>query len=81
MVKLIEPVYPTFVCAFYDSAKVYIGLCIECTLRGVKIRLDANKVCKIVGVSSDGLNVDDMKSWPNVLGFVVSEVIQHLCDL
>ena len=81
MVKLIEPVYQTLVCAFYASAEVYIDLCIKCTLRGVKIRLDANKICKIVGVSSDGLNVDDMETWPNILGFVVSKAIHCLCNL
>ena len=34
IVKLIKPVYPTLVHAFYANAEVYIDLYIVCTLRG-----------------------------------------------
>ena len=50
-------------------------------LEALRYVLMRYKICKIVGLSSDGLNVDDMKIWPNILGFVVLEGIQRLCDL
>ena len=79
--SLIEPVYPTLLCAFYANVEVYTDLCIICTLRGIEIRLDAKRIFKIARVPFIGLKVEDMKIWPNIPGFVVSEVIQHLCNI
>ena len=61
VVKLIEPIYSTLVCVFYTNAEVYTDLYIVCTLRGIELRLDAKKICKIARVPSVGLKVEDMK--------------------
>ena len=54
---------------------------IDCTLTGKDIRLTPRKICKIIGVSCEGLLVDDMKTWPNIPGFVPFEAIKHLCEV
>ena len=51
------------------------------TLRGKDICLTMRKICEILGVSCEGLLVDDMKTWPNILGFVPSEAIEYLCEV
>ena len=54
---------------------------IDCTLRGKDIRLTPRKICEILGVSCEVLLVDDMKTWPNIPGFVPYEAIEHLCEV
>ena len=54
---------------------------IESTLRGKDIRFAPCKICEILGVSCEGLLVDDMKTWPNILGFVPSKAIEHLYEV
>ena len=40
-----------------------------------------HKICEILGVPYEGLLVDDMKTWPNISGFVAFEAIEHLCEV
>ena len=54
---------------------------IDCTLRGKDIRLTISKICEILGVSCEGLLVDDAKTWPNIPRFVPFEAIEHLCEV
>ena len=81
IVSLVEPLYTHLVRCFYFKAYFTHGAFIDCTLRGKDIRLTPHKICEILGVSSEGLLVDDMKTWPNIPGFVPYEAIEHLCEL
>ena len=80
-VKLIEPVYPTLVHAFYANAEVLPTYALFANLEALRYVLMKKKIWKIVGVPSIDLKVEDMKIWLNILGFVVSEAIQRVCDI
>ena len=67
--------YTQLVWCFYSKAHFTNRAFINCTLRGKGIRLTSRKICEILGVSCEGLLVDDMKTWPNIPGFVPSEAI------
>ena len=73
--------YTKLVQCFYSKAHFTHGAFIDCTLRGKDIRLTMRKICEILGVSCEGLLVDDMKTWPNISGFVPSEAIEPLCEV
>ena len=45
------------------------------------MQLTPHKICELLGVSCEGLLVDDMKTWPNIPEFVPSEAIEHLCKV
>ena len=81
VVSLVEPVYTQLVWCFYSKPHFTHGAFIDCILRGKDIRLTLRKICEILGVSCEGLLVDDMKSWPNIPGFVPSKAIEHLCEV
>ena len=40
-----------------------------------------HKIYEILGVPYEGLLVDDMKTWPNISGFVAFEAIEHLNEV
>ena len=75
VVSLVKPVHTQLVRCFYSKAHFTNRAFINCTLRGKDIRLTSRKICEILGVSCEGLLVDDMKTWPNIPGFVPSEAI------
>ena len=81
IVSLVDLVYTTLVRCFYSKAHLTQRVFIECTLRGNDIRLNMRKICEILGVPCEGLLVDDMKTWPNIPGFVASEAIERLCEV
>ena len=81
IVSLVDPVYTTLVRCFYSIACFTHEVFIDCTLRGKNLHLNMRKICEILGVLCKGLLVDDMKTWPNILGFVASKVIQRLCKV
>ena len=81
VISLVEPVYTQLVQCFYSKAHFTHQAFIDCTLSGKDIRLTLCKICEILGVSCEGLLVDDMKTWPNILGFVPSEAIEHLREV
>ena len=72
-----EPIYLKLIQAFYSNVVVHVGgpITISCSLRGVNIMLNKEKMCEILGVQSDGDRVYESKSWPNIDGFVVGEAI------
>ena len=75
IVSFIEPVYTQLVQCFYSKAHFTHRAFIDCTLRGKDIRLTPRKISEILGVSCEGFLVDDMKTWPNIPGFVPFEAI------
>ena len=81
VISLVEPVYTQLVRCFYSKDHFTHGAFIDCTLRGKDIRLTLLKICEILGVSCKGMLVDDMKTWPNIPGFVPTEAIEHLCEV
>ena len=81
VVSFVEPVYTQLVWCFYSKVHFTHGAFIDCTLRGKDIRLTPCKIFEILGVSCEGLLVDDMKTWPNIPGFVLSEAIEPLCEV
>ena len=62
VVSLVEPVYTQLVRCFYSKNHFTHHAFIDCTLRGKDIRLTPCKICEILGVSYEGLLVDDMKT-------------------
>ena len=62
VVSLVEPVYTQLVRCFYSKAHFMHGALIDCTLRGKYIQLTSCKICEILGVSCEGLLMDDMKT-------------------
>ena len=76
-----EPIYPKLIWTFYSNVVVHVGepITICCSLRGVNIMLNEEKICEILGVQLDGDRVYESKSWPNINGFVVGDAIQLLC--
>ena len=81
VVSLVEPVYTQLVQCFYSKAHFTHRALIDYTLRGKDIQLTPCKICEILGVSCEGLLMDDMKTWPNILGFVPFDAIEHLCEV
>ena len=51
-----EPIYPKLIRAFYSNVVVHVGgpITISCSLRGVNIMLNEEKICEILGVQLDG---------------------------
>ena len=54
---------------------------IKCSIRGVDIELNVEKICKILGIEPIGERVYQRKTWPHVEGFIPGEAMQHLCGL
>ena len=50
-------------------------------VRGVKIRLSSESICRILNIPSVGLQVYEAKAWPTMPGFEPREAIQRLCGL
>ena len=75
-----EPIYPKLNRAFYFNVVVHIGepITISCSLGGINIMLNEEKICKILGVQSDGDKVYESKSWPNIDSFLIGDAIQLL---
>ena len=81
IVMIFEPIFPTLVRAFYSRVRYGIGGLIISTIRGVKIRLDSESICRIFDIALIGLRVYESKIWPTVLGFKHKKVIQRMCRL
>ena len=81
VISLVEPVYTQLVRCFYSKVHFTHGAFIDCTLRGKYIRITPRKIFEILGISCESLLVDDTKTWPNIPRFVLSEAIEHLCEV
>ena len=81
VVSLVELMYTQLVQCFYSKAHFTPEAFIDCTLIGKDIQLTPRKICEILGVSCEGLLMDDMKTWPNIPGIVPFESIEHLCEV
>ena len=75
VVSLVKLVYTQLVQCFYSKAHFTHRAFIDSTFRGKDIQLTPHKICEILGVSCEGLLVDDMKTWPNIPEFAPSKVI------
>ena len=71
IVSLVEAVYTQLVRCFYSKAHFMHKAFIDCTLREKDIGLTPHKIYEILGVLCESLLVDDMKTWPNIPGFVL----------
>ena len=76
-----EPIYPKLIRTFYSNVVVHVEgpITISCSLRGVNIMLNKEKIYEILGVRSNGEIVYEEKTWPNIDSFVVRDAIQLLC--
>ena len=81
VVTIFESIFPTLVRAFYSWATYGLGGPVLSTVRGVKIRLSPESICRILDISSVGLQAYEAKAWPTVSGFEPKEVVQRLCGL
>ena len=54
---------------------------IKCSIRGVDIELNVEKMCKILGIESICELVYQRKTWSHVEGFILGEAMQCICDL
>lgn len=79
--SLFEPIFSSLVHAFYANARYHVGGHISCTLRGVEIKLDANSICRILGVPTIGLKIYESKVWLTILRFESGETIKRICGL
>ena len=69
ILSLCTPVYTTLVWLFYCKA-IFIGvrdmMKIKCSIRGVDIELNAEQICKVLGIEPIGEHVYHRKTWPHV---------------
>ena len=54
---------------------------IKCSIIGVDIELNEEKICEILGIKPIGERVYQWKKWPHVEGFIPREDVQCICDL
>ena len=80
-VTISELVFFTLVRAFYSKATYGMGGPITSIVRGVKIHLDPESICRIFDITSIGLKVYESKMWPILPSFKPKEVIQRICRL
>ena len=80
-ISLSEPIFLTLVRAFYSKVRFFVGGPISCTLRGAEIELDADVICRVLGVLAVELRVYEFKTCLIVLDFIVWEVVQRHCGL
>ena len=78
---MVDQVYTTLVRCFYSKSHFILGVFIDCSLRRKDIRLNMRKICELQGVLCEGQLIDDMKTWPNIPGFVASKDIERLCEV
>ena len=81
VVTILEPIFPTLVCAFYSKATYGLDGPIISTVRGVKIYPDPKSICRIFYIAPVGLRVYESKVWPTMPGFDPREVIKRMCGL
>ncbi|WKA01570.1 hypothetical protein VitviT2T_019845 [Vitis vinifera] len=81
LVMILEPIFPTLVCAFYSRVTYGIGGPIIFPVRGVEIRLDPESICCIFDIAPIGLRVYESKIWPTVPGFEPKQSIQRIFGL
>ena len=80
-VTISELVFFTLVRAFYSKATYGMGGPITSIVRGVKIHLDPESICRIFDITSIGLKVYESKMWPILPSFEPKEAIQRICGL
>ncbi|RVW84747.1 hypothetical protein CK203_046708 [Vitis vinifera] len=86
MIGRLEPRVSVLDCIFFLPCVIVratygIGGPIICAVRGVKIRLDLESICRIFYIAPVGLKVYESKIWPIVPEFELREVIQRICEL